>query len=489
MWDVRAERRLPTRWADGIGTRLCTDQTFRFTPDGRSLAAAGTSGLRIWDARSGKERRHVAAPEPAIGSASDVTFSADGTYAATAADGAVQVWRTDNLSAPVLRHPTRGANVLRLDIEGGVLRYEEGSDPATVVRTLSLAGAVPRSVRQQPYSDALFSPDGTTLATLAGGRVQLRDGASGRVRATLPERACAGADCPPPLMVFSADSGTFAYLTGDGRDATVVVRSLMGDGTDRLRKGVDSIDDISGIGLAPDGRYAVVSRTVHPPGSSDLARTVLERWPTGTGPGPGTGPATDVGSVLAIGPKGHVLTRDNELIDPTTLRPTRVLAGEGVIDKAVFSRDGRFLAVSDMDGRVTVWDGRGRQRLAVLTESSGSSGRRPDIGPSFAFSADGSRIAVGDAEGTLRFWETAAPTSAGAPLPTVDGPVLAVAFADSGTGSGTELRVTTPRATTRAFTLTPPSIAETVCERAGGGLTRTAWRTHLPSLTYRETCR
>ncbi|MFC8077623.1 hypothetical protein ACFUN8_19050 [Streptomyces sp. NPDC057307] len=520
VWDVRERRRLPAAWADSVGTELCEDQHFRFTPDGRSIAAAGKSGLRIWDARSGQERPHGPEPgsgtEPAIRSASEVSFSADGTYAVTAADGAVQVWRTDDLSAPVLRHPVGSASVLRLDIEGGVLRYEEGTDPAAVVRTLSLAGAVPRPVRQQPYSEALFSPDGGTLAVTEGGRVQLRDGASGRLRATLPEPTCGVTDCPSPLMVFSADGRTFAYRAGADTDsATAVVRSVTGDGGDgsegsdgyngdneaegaaaRLGKGVD------GIGLAPDGRYAVISRVVRPPGS-DLGHTVLERRPldddpataqpatrpdtrpdTGTAVGPDARPDTDVGSVLAVGPKGHVLTGDNELIDPATRRPTRVLAGEGLIEKAAFSRDGRFLAVSDIDSRVTLWDGRGRRRLAVLDVGSGGAYQGQGVRPSFAFSADGSRIAVGDTQGTLRFWETAAPTSAGSPLPAVDGSVLALAFADG----GTRLRVTTPRTTTRTFTLAPSRIAETVCERAGGGLSRDAWQTHLPSLDYRETC-
>ncbi|WP_405614443.1 hypothetical protein [Streptomyces sp. NBC_01508] len=495
VWDVRTQRRLPTPWADGIGPELCGDQTFRFTPDSRSVAAAGKSGPRIWDARSGERRPHKSADGsgPAIGSASDIAFSADGMYAATAADGAIQVWRTDDLSAPVLRHPARdvSASALRLDIEGGVLRYEAGSDPAAVVRTLSLAGAIPRPVRQQPYSEAQFSPDGDTLAVTAGGRVQIRDGASGRLRATLPEPACEVTDCPSALMVFGADGRTFAYRAGAGTEsATAVVRSLGSDGaTARLGEKVD------GIGLTPDGRYAVISRTVPSPGS-DLFRTVLERWSTGTDPVTKQRPAhpdTDVGNVLAVGPKGHVLTGKNELIDPTNRtttrpaprRPTRVLAGEGIIEKAVFSQDGGFLAVSDIDSRVTLWDGEGQRRLAVLAGGSATIGGGPSTGPALAFSADGSEVAVGGSDGTLRFWDTAAPTSAGAPLPTVDGPVLALAFADD----GTTLRVTTPRATTRAFTLTPSRIADAVCERADGGLSRDAWRTHLPSLDHRETCR
>lgn len=486
VWDVRERRRLPVAWADGVGPELCGDQTFRFTPDSRSIAAAGTSGLRVWDARSGKERPHAAAGP---GSPSDVAFSADGAYMATAADGAVQLWRSDDLSAPVLSHPVAAAGVssLRLDIEGGVLRYEEGSDPAAVVRTLSLAGAVPRSVRQQPYSEAVFSPDGETLATREGERVRLRDGASGRLRAALPEPACV-TDCTPPLMLFSADGGTFAHRTGDGSaTATAVVRGLRSGGAQgaagtprRLGKGVQ------GIGLAPDGRYALVSRTVSPSGS-EPARTVTDRWQVGGGSAAAhmdTRTETGAGNILAVGPKGHVLTTENRLTDPVTGRPTPVLAGEGPMETASFSADGRFLAVSDRDGRVTLWNGTGQRRLAVLATGSVEPAHGVLALPALAFSPDGDTVAVGGADGALRFWETATLTSAGAPLPSVDGPVLALAFADG----GARLRVTTPRTTTRTFTLAPSRTADAVCDRAGGGLSRDAWKTHLPSLGYRPTC-
>lgn len=490
VWDIRERRKLPVAWADGVGPELCDDQNFRFTPDSRSIAAAGTSGLRVWDARSGKERPHAGSGSGSgLGSPSEVAFSTDGAYMMTAADGAIQLWRTDDLSAPVLSHSmaATGVSSLRLDIEGGVLRYEEGTDPAAVVRTLSLAGAVPRSVRQQPLSQAAFSPDGETLATREGERVRLRDGASGRLRASLPEPACVQ-DCYAPLMVFSADGGTFAHRAGDDpQTATAVVRSLKSGGAQgtagaplRLGKGV------LGIGLAPDGRYALVSRTVSP-SRSEPARTLTDRWQVGNGNAPArmdTRTETGSGNILAVGPKGHVLTTENRLTDPVTHRPTPALAGEGPVETAAFSADGRFLAVSDRDGRVTLWNGTGQRRLAVLATGSGRRAQDVLVLPALAFSPDGDTVAVGGADGALRFWETATSTSAGAPLPSVDGPVLALAFADG----GARLRVTTPRTTTRTFTLAPARTADAVCERAGGGLSREAWKTHLPSLGYRPTC-
>jgi WD40 repeat protein len=93
-----------------------------FSPDGRRLAAAaGQQGLFIWENPLGEQPRALSAADPAY----SVVFNPTGTHlATTASDGAVTLYGGD-LSAPI--------------------RRSQGRTGAT-------------------FSDAAFSPDGSTLA-------------------------------------------------------------------------------------------------------------------------------------------------------------------------------------------------------------------------------------------------------------------------------------------------------------------------------------
>ncbi|MEU0397524.1 hypothetical protein ABZ208_33105 [Streptomyces sp. NPDC006208] len=462
MWDIREHRRLAVDWPGSAERDLCTDSTWAFTPDGRGIYYPAESGIRSWDVRTGRERHPISVP-----SAWEVTFSDDGMYVATASQSAVQLWRTADLSAPVLNQPVTGVGLsnLRLDLAVGVLRYQEGSDPAAVLRTLSLDGVVPRQWQQQPYVAARFAPDGAMLATVTGRRIQIRDGGSGELRSTLPESVCE--DCPP-LVSFSADGRAFAHLTGRDREtATATVRRLNSWGrAATVGKGVN------GIVFRPDGRSMVLTQSVTETDRWTLdgeSRTAVRRAPDG--------------DALAMSPDGHVLTTDRQLIHVASGRSRRVMTAESLAVTAVFSADGRFLAMGDMDGRVTLWDGKGQRRLAVLVGGSSNGGDLHRPPPALAFSADGTTVAVGGADGSLRLWQTGAPAGPSAPLTSVDGPVLAVAFAEH----DTRLRITTRHVTVHSYGLEPRRTAVAVCRRTGSGLSRAAWERYLPAVPYRAT--
>ncbi|MFD5558132.1 hypothetical protein ACFWIA_30380 [Streptomyces sp. NPDC127068] len=470
LWDIRERRRLPARWTTPGD---CQQDEPVFTPDGRALAFPSETGVRVRDARSGRERLRIAT----VGTPS-VAFSADGAHLATLVRGVVELRRTAAPAAPVLRVPATGTRAfdLRLDTAAGLIRYREGAAPRLTVRTLRFDTRRLRAAEYPLISGAEFSSDGNALVTTRPGRFQLRD-AAGKLRHDLPAPASCQDRCDR-VLGFQGDGQRFAHLDTGGR---VVVRDTRsGTATATL----PPRSDVNGVVLQWTGSQVAVSRS---PSSGD----VIESAPLLPQLGPPVWSAVHRGDdtgILLMSAAGHpLITEHRRRLDPDIEDVAHLMEGEGQPQAMAFTPHdrGTAMAMVDTTGRITLWDVQGWFRLAVL--APGDEDPVPSTGPArqtLAFSPDGRTLAAGGADGSLRLWDLSSPRGKGLRLPRADGPVLALAF----TSDGTRLRVSTPHVASRTHELSPERAAETICARVSDPLSTSEWKTHLPDVPHRRTC-
>ncbi|MEU5400273.1 hypothetical protein ABZ348_13395 [Streptomyces sp. NPDC005963] len=473
IWDVRKRRPLVTPWLSSLGG--CAGNTFRFAPDGRTLAITTPTGVRLWDLPSGRESARVGTSRQ-----SDLTFSADGSHLATLGEGEILLWRLASPTVPVLRFPLQRRDVfaLRLDMSRGVLRYAMGQKHGFTVRTIHVRTPTPDVEQQVPLTAAEYSPDGTVLATVSAGQYEIRhaDGTRywGKTGAT--PQGC-GSNCAR-YMTFDRHTETFAQLTASGRIDVWNLKNGKRRQTPPVRAGVTALALIDLWGKVVVSRSYGYSQSLEilslPPGRPKA------RWSNllvGV-PGP----------ILATGMYDSLVTAARQRIThngPQLPSDHFIAHGEGPLLAAAVSNDRRLMAVSDVDGRITLWDEEGMRRISVLSSGDPlNKSRAGETAPALAFSPDSSKLAVGDANGEVRVWDTAAPRSPGKRLPQSPGPVLALAF----TPDTRQVRVTTPHTASLTWSLDARRTADALCARPGLSFPRAEWKTYFPDVPHRPIC-
>ncbi|QEH37071.1 Serine/threonine-protein kinase PrkC [Aquisphaera giovannonii] len=242
-------------------------------------------------------------------------------------------------------------------------------------------------------SSIAFSPDGRQVATghlASAGNLRIWDAATGRL-----VKAIDGHPDRLRSVAFSPDGRTVAAAGGlsaeKGRDWTI---RLFDPGTGaRVRELPGHSDTVRSVAFTPDGRRLIST------GNDRLAHL----WDIESGSVLATARGAFSFAGLAVSPDGRfvaiadeagaVTVRDTEtLAARVTFRPTRDL-----LLNLAYSHDGRSIASCGRSGVIRVWDAATGQEMLVLD------GQKARVN-AVAFAPDGSSLAACSHDGRVRLW-------------------------------------------------------------------------------------
>ncbi|MFI7016960.1 helix-turn-helix domain-containing protein [Streptomyces sp. NPDC050164] len=494
VWDTVRGRQVPGAWQKADKTVCGTgsgadggDRLLRLSADGRRLASVHGTAATVWDVRSGR----VVADFDSGGTTgfAQADLSPDGEFLATTDDQEIAVWQLASGGGQVFHRPLAGAEVTGLtwtpDHGRRILRY---LDRATI-HTFDLTDRLAAHWQSTPADATLLAPDGTTLATATrsggGYRLDLRSTGTGAVlaRSTLgPLPSLTGDETP--LLAFSPDGRTLAVADTTSSGGSLRLRFTVWDVRDRTVRTSFTTSGaadrpVSALALGTDGRTLLAARSA---GDGEAA----EVWDTRTHRTSRTLHGL-FGQGVAVRPDGRLLIGSaDQYADLSSGKVTGWALADGrEVTALAFSPDGTRLAVGDVTGHVTLWDGDLRHTTGVLTGTADTapSSQTEAVG-ALAFSSDGGTLAVGGADGTLRLWDTAGQRLLGGDLPTAGDEIRSLAFG----GNDGMLYATSPNVVLQRRPIAPDAAVRAICERAGGGLPRAQWRRYVPDAPYRQVC-
>jgi WD40 repeat protein len=355
----------------------------RFSPDGRSVAAAAQEhAVKLWDASTGQEIRTLRGHADDV---EDVAFSPDGLRLATASDdGTIKVW--DAHTSQVIH--TLKAHVRRVCFSPDGFRLASASKDRTACVWDAQTGQNLLTVKghRAAVSGVAFSPDGLRLATASDdGTARVWDVATGRQIHLLRGHTGVVED-----VLFSPDG--LRLVTASEDRAVKVWDAATGQPALTLR---GHTAGVMSVAFSSDGRRLA---------SVGWDRTVRV-WDAQTGQEVRTLKGhTDVVAGVAFDPDGTRLASASadetvKVWDATTDQEARTFYGHKAgVSGVAFSPDGLRLATASADGTVRVWDARTGQSVHTLKGHT-----RPVQG--VAYDPDGTRLASASADGTVKVWD------------------------------------------------------------------------------------
>lgn len=488
LWNIRHGQREDRGWHHTVPCP--SDSDMQFTPDGTVLTMSDELGLRQVQISDGKELRRLYQASP-----QEYTFTPDGKFLASLGVDEVLLWRLDHRQAPVFSYPLADDHVsqLRIDVRANLIRYMvERAEGKDILRVLDLGRSLDTAWRGPTAKLAVFSADSSTLAVVRRhGRVSrfvLLDGHNGKTTANVAEVQMTGTDDDPDEYVsLSSDGRRLAYSPVHAVDLNHPVGVRVWDVKKRtpITEITPSEKDaiFGGATFTPDGQELITATP------SDAPMTV---WNARTGKrirqlrdGKRTLGGFDLAAIRRDG--RMMLTNDGELISSSGRKQHTALRDCPLCGFA-FSPDGRRIVVRDTEEHVSLWDGKLRNLLGVLSSrplSKANQGQgEPEEITSFTFSPDGSTLAVADSNGALRLWDVASQQPLGTALPTPGDRIQSLAFSKDG---GT-LYASGEHVQWQAYDVDPTHATATICRRTGGPLSRADWHRYLADVPYETVC-
>jgi WD40 repeat protein len=405
----RAGDPLPMGAAARLGTTRLrhTDliSALAFSPDGKTIFAAGRDAIRLWDAETGEERGNfgAAAKDPDT----RMTVSPDGKFLALSSFDGVSWW--DVPGRKLLHAVPHEGGALDFAADGATLR--SGTKTWAVPTGKEQGAAPPPRMETQCVAR---SADGKRTAWLKAheGTVYLCNGAKNEVSVRFHcDRASLAVFDPIGKTV--AVGGCFIGVRGS-------VALFDADSGKEIRRFPGTWDAVQSLSISTDGRWLAAS-------SGGVYVLV---WEVATGElrhafrvPPGSGNHPDIGlHSTAFSPDGKSLIAAGEgqtihVWDLNTGKPKFPSEGhEGLVRAAFFSPNGKLLTTLGDDSRVHVWDvARSAETLVTPLPDFGlhnwtmfgSKYMPVGIFRAGAYAPDGRTIATADDNGWIRIWDAA----------------------------------------------------------------------------------
>ncbi|MFF3441150.1 protein kinase [Streptosporangium sp. NPDC002721] len=451
---------------------LCSPRV-AYSPDGATVAVGRGRNIELRDAFTG-EKRDTGFEE---GATDELVFSSDGRFLATATNTALRLWRVQDGRLLLTQRIDAYEPVVAFDPDGRTLRYLT-EDAVTSLDVSALTRPV--TLKGPGTHWAALSPDGRFLASRA-------DGASEVVIRDVRRRERLGSlDVGPEgddgyfRMAFSADGGRLAVNGGMDKpwltvwDTSTSKRITVATLT---RSGSAEAVAMSADGTAVASYTRYYDAATQPEGE-------IHVWDVPSGRLRWSRPQETV-EKLAFTPDGAALAvagGEHRLLDAGTGKPFGDTYGSSTIRipavAFAFGADGARFTVADQEGRISVFETRGRKRVGEMIRGEEGTG----VG--LTYSPRGDVIAAAVTERSVGIWDVGTGRRLGPPVAAQTGDLKALVFSPD----GARLIAVDSAGTLSEYPVEPEAMARAVCERAGRTLTREEWRTYLEDLPYRDVC-